>query len=504
MGSSKVGRFSGGVLVPVLLLLVLAVSPSRLLAQTASLPLFRHVFIVVEENHGYSEVVGNSSMPYLNSLIANYGLATNYVADTHPSIGNYMVLATGQILTNDDSQTPSSFPVSDDNIVRELVAAGKTWKSYAEDLPSVGYTGGDSGNYAVRHNPPAYLTDVQNSSTEVMNLVPFTEFASDLAGGSLPNFSFIVPNVCDDAHDCSLSTADSWLQTNIDPLIKSPVFQANGLLLIVFDEDSNTGGSSCTDSDVQSGTWCGGQVAAVVVSPLLVSAGFQSSVSYHHESLLRLMEQGLGVTVFPGLSSSAANLSDFFGPSTGSSKDFSLAAGTTSQTVSPGGTAQYTLKVSPVNGFNQTVNLGCSGAPASATCSLNPASATLDGTHSVTVQLTVITTAPAFVAPGDSDRQLPPPAPLATRGVWWSALLAFLVLRWGRRGAWGKRLRFRPAWALAGILLLVALWSGCGTSVQFNPGNHQSSGTPAGTFTLTVTATAGNLSHAATVQLMVQ
>jgi hypothetical protein len=151
-----------------------------------STTLFGHAILVVEENHNYGDVVGSSSMPYLNSLISQFGLATQYYANTHPSIGNYFMLTTGQTLTNDDSQTPSSFPVSGNNVVRELLAAGKTWKSYAEDLPSVGYIGGNSGNYYVRHNPLAYLTDVQNSPTQQQNLVPFTQFAADLASGSLP------------------------------------------------------------------------------------------------------------------------------------------------------------------------------------------------------------------------------------------------------------------------------------------------------------------------------
>ena len=114
---------------------------------------FGHVFIVVEENHNYSDVVASPSMPYLNGLMNQYGLAANYFANAHPSIPDYFMLTTGQTLTLIDSETPQSFPVSEDNVVRELIAAGKTWKSYAEDLPNVGYTGGDRGSYAVRHNP---------------------------------------------------------------------------------------------------------------------------------------------------------------------------------------------------------------------------------------------------------------------------------------------------------------------------------------------------------------
>jgi phosphatidylinositol-3-phosphatase len=95
------------------------------------------VAIVMEENTNYSSVTG-SSMPYLFGLMIQYGLATQYYANSHPSIGNYLMLTTGQVLTNNDSETPSSFPVSADNVVRELVAAGKNWKAYAESLPSVG------------------------------------------------------------------------------------------------------------------------------------------------------------------------------------------------------------------------------------------------------------------------------------------------------------------------------------------------------------------------------
>src|SRR4029077_2946841 len=86
---------------------------------------FGHVFIVVEENHNYSDVVASPSMPYLNGLVNQYGLATNYFANGHPSIPDYFMLTTGQTLTLIDSLTPQMFPVSDDNVVRELVAAGK-------------------------------------------------------------------------------------------------------------------------------------------------------------------------------------------------------------------------------------------------------------------------------------------------------------------------------------------------------------------------------------------
>jgi phosphatidylinositol-3-phosphatase len=267
---------------------------------SGSVPAFGHVLLVVEENHSYSEVIGISAMPYLNSLNTQYGLATQYFANTHPSIGNYFMLTTGQLISNDDS---FSGTVGVDNIVRQLLAAGKTWKSYAESIPSPGYTGGDSYPYAKRHNPFAYITDVVNSSTQVNNLQSLTQFNQDLANGQLPNFSFLVPNLLDDAHDGTLQLADQWLHQYIAPVISSPTFQKDGLLIIVFDEGDA--------SDSANG---GGHVAAVIISPE-AKQGFQSTTLYQHQSTLRLILEGLGVpnvTNYPGAASTAPSMAEFF------------------------------------------------------------------------------------------------------------------------------------------------------------------------------------------------
>jgi len=281
----------------VALALVLACepSPSR---RGGGVPQAGHVFIVTEENHDYADVIDSSSTPYLDSLAQQNGLATQYYANTHPSIGNYFMLGTGQIITNDDSY---STIVTVDNVVRRLRAAGKTWKSYAEDIPSVGYTGGDVGGYARKHNTFALLSDVANDSTQRRNLVPFTQFATDLANGTLPDYSNIVPNLCNDAHDCSLATADTWLQTHIAPLLASATFQQDGLLIITFDE----AGSDNTNG--------GGRIAWVVVSPK-AKRGYQSTTLYQHQSTLRLTLEALGVTQFPGAAATAPAMSEFFAP----------------------------------------------------------------------------------------------------------------------------------------------------------------------------------------------
>jgi len=261
-----------------------------------TIPASSHVFVVVEENHSYSSVIGNSAMPYLNSLASKYGLATQYYANTHPSIGNYFMMTAGQVITNNDSYCST---LTQDNIVRHLLTAGKTWKSYAESLPYAGYTGCGSGPYVKRHNPLAYFSDVANSS-EKYNLVPFSTFASDRANNRLPQFSFIVPNLLNDAHDGTLNTADSWLKTNIAPLIASATFQKDGILIIVFDES--------VGSDAQHG---GGHVAAVVIGPK-VKAGTKSTTLYQHQNTLKTVMKALGLSSFPGAASSAAAMTDFF------------------------------------------------------------------------------------------------------------------------------------------------------------------------------------------------
>jgi phosphatidylinositol-3-phosphatase len=275
-------------------LLLLFVSVSGF---SQTLPAFKHVFVVVEENNNYSSVIGNSSMPYLNYLAKTYGLGTQYYANTHPSIGNYFMLTTGQIITNNDGYTGT---VTADNVVRHLMTAGKTWKSYEESLPYAGYVQPDVGLYARRHCPLSYFSDVINSSSEKLNLVPFTQFATDLANGHLPQYSFITPNLCNDAHNCSLATADGWLKTHIAPLIASSTFKNGGLLIILFDESANDN------------THGGGRVAWVAVSPQFSKMGYKSTTLYQHQNTLRLMLQGLGVTNYPGAASSVNDMGEFF------------------------------------------------------------------------------------------------------------------------------------------------------------------------------------------------
>jgi phosphatidylinositol-3-phosphatase len=265
-------------------------------------PQSHHVVLVMEENQSYSSVVGAAVWPNLNALIARGALPTSYYADSHPSIGNYFMLTTGQLLTTDDSST-QVFDV--DNIARRMLSAGVTFRVYAEGITQ-GYTGGNTGLYLIRHNPFAMLSDVAGNP-QVANqvLVPFSQFATDLANNALPDFSFIVPNVDDDAHDGTPQQADTWLQTNVvAPLSAFSAFQSggDGLLIVAFDE--------AADSDTTHG---GGHVSPVLWGPNVKSGYAQTSATlYQHESLLRTVMEALGLADPPGAAATAPAMTEFF------------------------------------------------------------------------------------------------------------------------------------------------------------------------------------------------
>ena len=284
-------------------------------AAQAQVPSSNHVYVLMEENHSYSQVVGNTNMPYLNSLIQQYGLATNYDANSHYSIPNYFWITTGKYVTLNDGNT-TVFNV--DNIVRELLTAGKTWKAYEESIPSVGYTGPTVEPYESNHNPFAFLSDVANS-TQKNNMVPFTQFATDIANNNLPNFGWIGPNGTHNGHNAGLATMDAWLKANLPALLATAPFQAggDGLLIITFDESIDSDCAPLATCPKLPENGGGGHVATVLIGPN-VKKGYKSSTFYQHTNALRTIANALGLSTVPGAAATATPMSDFFGASSGS------------------------------------------------------------------------------------------------------------------------------------------------------------------------------------------
>ena len=277
----------------------------------------QHVVIVVFENTDYSSVIGNSSaLPYFNQLAQQYSQASQFYANVHPSIGNYFWMTAGQD-PSATAQNPGGDPdnytgtVSGDNVASELTAAGLTWKVYAQSLPSTGYTGTDVFPYVKRHNPFVYFDSVLASPSQLANVVHFAQFGTDLSSGSLPSYSFIVPDVVHDGHNCPdglpaiacdtndrLAEVDSFLKSDLSPLLTNSSVMANTVVVLIFDESAtdNTGG--------------GGHVAAVLLGGP-VKTNYQSNNTYQFPSLLRFSLQSLGVNAYPGTASSAAPMTEF-------------------------------------------------------------------------------------------------------------------------------------------------------------------------------------------------
>ncbi|HEY8747800.1 MAG TPA: alkaline phosphatase family protein, partial [Tepidisphaeraceae bacterium] len=196
----------------------------------SAVPTPDHVVIVVEENHSYDEVIGNSQAPYINGL-ANAGAAfTNSVAVDHPSQPNYLAFFSGSEQgISDDNLTPK---FSGANLASSLIAAGKTFGGYSQGLPSTGSLVETSGAYARKHNPWSDFTNVPTSAN-----MPFTSFPSDFT--KLPTVSFVVPDINNDMHDGSVNTGDTWLKNNIGAYA-TWAQSHNSLLIVTWDEDDGS------------------------------------------------------------------------------------------------------------------------------------------------------------------------------------------------------------------------------------------------------------------------
>ena len=277
----------------------------------AQVPQSKHIWVLTEENHSYEAVIGNSSMPYFNSLASRYGLATQYYSQQHNSISALMWLVAGQPITGNNNTTTC---YSVNNLGRQLIAQGYKWRSYQEDLPYAGFTGISNLNYVRRHNPIIDFSDTC-ASGQKLNSVPYAQLANDIANHATPNYAYITPSLADDAHNGTLAAADSWLSQHVPAILALPEFKAggDGILFIVWDEadlssDGHTEDNRCS-SRISSG--CGGRVATLVIGPQ-VKPHYRSSVRYDHANLLSTVCASMALTSCPGAGAVALPMSDFF------------------------------------------------------------------------------------------------------------------------------------------------------------------------------------------------
>ena len=257
------------------------------------------VFTLVFENHDYKEIVGSANAPYFNSLIAKYGLATNYAdSGTHPSLPNYLTMISGEpqypgLVDLDPTQICGlgcQFPVDKPNLGTQLQAAGIKWRSYQESMGTACALTG-AGTYAPKHDPFLYFKDQQTGAGGLCasTNVDYGQFAADLAAGTY-KFMWITPNLTSDGHDpandpvAALKASDTWAQAEIGKIMASTAYKNGGVIFITWDEAENRSGPNSKD-----------QVPMIIVSENIVSAGFQSAKAYSHKSYLATMEALLGM-----------------------------------------------------------------------------------------------------------------------------------------------------------------------------------------------------------------
>ena len=190
-----------------------------------------HTVVVVLENHAYSEVIGNPAAPFLNQLARQGALFTHSFAITHPSEPNYLALFSGS--THGVFADLCPVELSAPNLAADLIAAGKTFAGYSEGLPAIGSQVCSAGEYARKHVPWTNFRNVPRS----VNL-PFSSFpASDFS--RLPTVSFVIPNLCNDMHDCTVATGDTWLRAHVGAYARWAMTH-DSLLIVTWDEDDGS------------------------------------------------------------------------------------------------------------------------------------------------------------------------------------------------------------------------------------------------------------------------
>jgi hypothetical protein len=253
-------------------------------AKISAVHRYDHVVIVIMENTGYSSIIGNTlEAPYINALTDSGVSFSNAHGITHPSQPNYLGLFSGDTQGVTGDTCPQQFS-GVDNLGSQLFAAGLSFAGYSEAMPDDGYTGCRVGTYARKHNPWVNFDNVPSTAN-----LTFAAFPTDFT--TLPTISIIVPDMCNDLHDCPISTGDVWLKKNLDSYIQWSSAH-NSLFILTWDEDDFTQPN---------------QIPMVFVGAHLIHGDYSKAAN--HYDVLRTLEDMYGLKAL-GNAASANSISE--------------------------------------------------------------------------------------------------------------------------------------------------------------------------------------------------
>lgn len=250
-------------------------SPDGSATARASRPHVTKLLVFVVENHSIQQM--RSGMPWLNRLAGRYGYARRYFGLTHPSLPNYLAIAGGDTFGVTDDAPPSAHQIRKPSVFGRAIRAGRTATTYAEGMTSRCQQD-NGGRYLVRHNPWTYFRSERRLCRQ--HDVPLRKLKGDVASGDLPRVGLVVPDACNDAHDCSLAQADTWLRRHAGKVLRGPDF-ASGHLAVVVTADEDDGAH-------------GNRVLTVVANPRLHHVVVQRRLT--HYALSRAYAEAAGIT----------------------------------------------------------------------------------------------------------------------------------------------------------------------------------------------------------------
>jgi hypothetical protein len=291
----------------VLIVLIMAAA-----AHAGNLPPIQTVFVIVLENHNWSDFKGSADAPFLNeTLLPMASHCEQYFnpPSLHPSEPNYLWLEAG---TNfgilNDNNPADNHQNTTSHLTTQLFNAGISWKAYEEDITGTVVPLTVVNNYVPRHDPFVFFDDVTgtndlNNAYGLAHIRPYTELAGDLTNNSVARYNFISPNLCDDGHNTcapqenSIRQTDDWLASEVPKILDSAAYSNNGAIFITWDEGEGGGD---------------GPIGMLLLSPLARGGGYASNVYCTHSSFLRTMQEIFGLSPWLGDAANATDLSDLF------------------------------------------------------------------------------------------------------------------------------------------------------------------------------------------------